>query len=42
MSATQEVIYNQLIHPIETHDIGQVDEKIGLVVGGEELDENYN
>ncbi|KAJ8435829.1 hypothetical protein Cgig2_009106 [Carnegiea gigantea] len=41
-TATQEVIYNQLVHPMETHEMGIVDRKIGLVVGGEELDEDYN
>ncbi|KAJ8419353.1 hypothetical protein Cgig2_016509 [Carnegiea gigantea] len=37
-TATQEVIYNQLVHPMETHDMGI----IGLVVSGKELDEDYN
>ncbi|KAJ8436384.1 LOW QUALITY PROTEIN: hypothetical protein Cgig2_032205 [Carnegiea gigantea] len=41
-SETQEVIYNQLVHPMETHDIGKVDEKTRVVDGGEELDDNYN
>ncbi|KAJ8422762.1 hypothetical protein Cgig2_024401 [Carnegiea gigantea] len=39
--ATHEVIYNQLVHPIEMHDIGKVDDKIGVVVNGEELDDDY-
>ena len=41
-TATQKVIYNQLVHPMETHDMGIVDGKAGLVVYGEELDEDYN
>ncbi|KAJ8431273.1 hypothetical protein Cgig2_011126 [Carnegiea gigantea] len=41
-SATQLVIYNQLIHPMGMHDMGRVDEQTRLVVGGEELDEGYN
>jgi len=41
-TATEEVIYNQLVHPMETHDMGIVDGKTGLVVGGEELDGDYN
>ncbi|KAJ8428623.1 hypothetical protein Cgig2_015741 [Carnegiea gigantea] len=32
--AIQEVIYNQLVHPMETHDMGIVDGKTGLVVDG--------
>ncbi|KAJ8430933.1 LOW QUALITY PROTEIN: hypothetical protein Cgig2_002721 [Carnegiea gigantea] len=41
-SATREVICNQLVHPMETHDMGKVNEKTGVVVGGEELDDDYN
>ncbi|KAJ8431304.1 hypothetical protein Cgig2_018376 [Carnegiea gigantea] len=33
-TVTQKVIYNQLVHPIETHDMAVVDGKTGLVVGG--------
>ncbi|KAJ8421055.1 hypothetical protein Cgig2_015015 [Carnegiea gigantea] len=33
-TTTQEVIYNQLVHPMEMHDMGIVDGKIGLVVVG--------
>ncbi|KAJ8440283.1 LOW QUALITY PROTEIN: hypothetical protein Cgig2_031597 [Carnegiea gigantea] len=36
------VIYNQLVHLMETNDMGKVDEKTELVVGGEELDDDYN
>ena len=41
-TTTQEVIYNQLMHPVETHDMVVVDGKTGLMVGGDELDEDYN
>ncbi|KAJ8432145.1 hypothetical protein Cgig2_006847 [Carnegiea gigantea] len=40
-SSRLEVIYNQLVHPMETHDMGIVDGKTGLIVGKEELDEDY-
>ncbi|KAJ8435321.1 hypothetical protein Cgig2_022922 [Carnegiea gigantea] len=33
-TATQEVIYNQLVHPMETNDMAVADGKTGLVVGG--------
>ncbi|KAJ8425182.1 hypothetical protein Cgig2_004686 [Carnegiea gigantea] len=33
-------IYNQLVYPMETHDMRKVDDSIGLVV--EELNEEYN
>lgn len=41
-ATTQQVIYNQLVHPMETHDMGTVDVRTGNVIGGEELDEDYN
>ena len=41
-STTQQVIYNQLVHPMETHDMGTVDNITGWVVGGDDLDEDYN
>ncbi|KAJ8424605.1 hypothetical protein Cgig2_014409 [Carnegiea gigantea] len=41
-TAMQEVIYNQLVHPMKTHDIGVEDGRTGLVAGGNELDEDYN
>ncbi|KAJ8424565.1 hypothetical protein Cgig2_020714 [Carnegiea gigantea] len=31
-TATQQIIYNQLVHPMETHDMGTVDAKTGRVV----------
>ncbi|KAJ8434544.1 hypothetical protein Cgig2_004310 [Carnegiea gigantea] len=40
-TVTQEVIYDQLVHPTETHDMGKVYEKTGVVVSGEELDDDY-
>ena len=40
-TTTQKVIYNQLVHPMEMHDMRKVDEKMGDVVGGEELDDDY-
>ena len=39
---TDHRIYNQLHYLMETHDMGKVDNKTGLVVGGEEHHEQYN
>ncbi|KAJ8430862.1 LOW QUALITY PROTEIN: hypothetical protein Cgig2_007102 [Carnegiea gigantea] len=39
-TTTQRLIYNQLVHPMKTHDIGIVDGKTGRVVDGDELDED--
>ena len=39
-TATQQIIYNQLVHPMDTHDIGTVDVKTGPVVSGDELDDD--
>ncbi|KAJ8422402.1 hypothetical protein Cgig2_029226 [Carnegiea gigantea] len=39
---TQRTIYMNAIHPMETHDTGVVDGDIGLVVGGDDLDEDFN
>ena len=36
------MIYLNVIHPMETHDSGVVDDNTGLVVGGDELDEDFN
>ncbi|KAJ8426836.1 hypothetical protein Cgig2_025241 [Carnegiea gigantea] len=41
-TATQQIIYNQLVHPMETHDVGTFDAKTGWVVGRDELDDDYN
>ncbi|KAJ8428094.1 LOW QUALITY PROTEIN: hypothetical protein Cgig2_013306 [Carnegiea gigantea] len=41
-TATQQIIYNQLVHPMETHDMGTVDAKTGRVVSGDELDDDYD
>ncbi|KAJ8429903.1 hypothetical protein Cgig2_025333 [Carnegiea gigantea] len=41
-TATQQSIYNQLVHPMETHDMGTVDAKTGRVVGRDELDDDYD
>lgn len=41
-TATQQIIYNQLVHPMETHDMGIVDTKTRRVVGGDEFDDDYN
>ena len=30
------------IHPMETHDIGSVDDRMGCVVGGKAVDEDFN
>ena len=39
---TQRTIYLNVVHPMETHDLGVVDENTGAVVGGQELDEDFN
>ena len=39
---TQQLIYNQLVHPMETHDMGTVDGKTDWVVSGDELDNEYD
>ena len=39
---TQRTIYMNAIHPMETHDTGVVDGDTGLVVGGDDLDEDFN
>ena len=38
---TQRRIYNQVIHPMETHDMATVHDRTGRVVGGDELDDDY-
>jgi len=39
---TQRTIYLNVVHPMETHDSGVVDDNIGAVVEGQELDEDFN
>ncbi|KAJ8432189.1 hypothetical protein Cgig2_013731 [Carnegiea gigantea] len=39
---TQRTIYMNAIHPIEIHDTGVVDGDTGLVLGGDDLDEDFN
>jgi len=39
---TQRRIHNQVIHPMETHDMTIVDGRTGRVVGGDELDDDYS
>ncbi|KAJ8430713.1 hypothetical protein Cgig2_000278 [Carnegiea gigantea] len=39
---TQRTIYMNEIHPMKTHDTGVVDGDIGLVVRGDDLDEDFN
>ncbi|KAJ8435759.1 LOW QUALITY PROTEIN: hypothetical protein Cgig2_003181 [Carnegiea gigantea] len=41
-AATQNMIYMNNIHPMETHDSTTVDNAVGMVVGGEALDDGYN
>ncbi|KAJ8444538.1 hypothetical protein Cgig2_000817 [Carnegiea gigantea] len=41
-TATHQFIYDQLVHPIEAYNMRKVNDRIGLMVGGEELDEDYN
>ncbi|KAJ8433208.1 hypothetical protein Cgig2_023160 [Carnegiea gigantea] len=38
----QRTIYMNVIHPMETHDVGIVDGDTGHVGGGDELDEDFN
>jgi len=39
---TQRTIYMNAIHPMETHDSEVVDGDTGLIVGGDDLDEDFN
>ena len=41
-SATQTLCYMSTIHPMEPHDMASVDDRMGRVVGGEALDDEYN
>jgi len=41
-TVTQQIIYNQLVYPMETHDMGTVKGKSERVVGGDDLDDDYN
>jgi len=41
-SASQQRIYNQFVHFRETHDIKRADDRNGLVVGGEDVNDEYN
>ena len=38
----QRTIYMNAVHPMETHDTRVVDGGTGLVVGGDDLDEDFN
>ncbi|KAJ8432866.1 hypothetical protein Cgig2_033871 [Carnegiea gigantea] len=38
----QNTIYMNSLHPMETHDSATVDNAMGLVIGGEALDDGYN
>ncbi|KAJ8447200.1 hypothetical protein Cgig2_030431 [Carnegiea gigantea] len=42
VTTTQQIIYNQLVHLMETHDMGTVDAKAGRVVDRYELDDDYD
>ncbi|KAJ8430488.1 hypothetical protein Cgig2_004681 [Carnegiea gigantea] len=42
VTVTRQIIYNQLVHPMETHDMGIVEGKSGMVVSGDDLDDDYN
>jgi len=39
---TRRTIYMNVIHPKETYDSGVVDGDTGLVVGGDDVDEDFN
>jgi len=39
---TQRTIYLNVVHPMKTHDSGMVDDCTGAMVGGQELDEDFN
>ncbi|KAJ8428661.1 hypothetical protein Cgig2_006282 [Carnegiea gigantea] len=41
-TATQQLIYNQLADPMETHEMGTVDGKTRCVVDEDDLDDNYD
>ncbi|KAJ8443111.1 hypothetical protein Cgig2_030879 [Carnegiea gigantea] len=41
-AGSQNMIYMNNIHPIETHDSATLDNATGLVAGGEALDDGYN
>ena len=41
-AATKKIIYLNVVHPMETHDSGVVNDNTGLVVGSDELDEYFN
>jgi len=39
---TQRRIYNQVVHPMETHDMATIDDRTDCIVGGDELDDDYS
>ena len=41
-AGAQRTCYVNTIHPMETHDIGYVDDRMGCVVGGKAVDEDFN
>ena len=41
-SGTQRLCYMNTVHPMETHDMGSVDDRTGRVTGGDGLDDNFN
>lgn len=41
-TVTEEIIYNPMVQQMETHDMGKVDAKSGRVVGGDDVDDDYN
>ncbi|KAJ8446519.1 hypothetical protein Cgig2_027481 [Carnegiea gigantea] len=41
-AGSQNMIYMNSIHPMETHDSATLDNATGLVIGGEVLDDGYN
>ena len=41
-AVAQKTYCMNTIHPMETHDIGFIDDQMGSVVGGDALDEDFN
>jgi len=41
-ATTQRIIHLNVVHSIKIHDSGTVNDNIGVVFGGNELDEDFN
>ena len=38
----QATCYMNIVHPMDTHDMASIDDRIDRIVGGEVLDVDYN